>query len=140
MYGVNLSSPSKCCLARAAGVGQILNRLGTILDCPPSSRQSHTWVNLLQMLQSSSYAAFKLKTLLSCSMYNTAEHHNVLNDIVIHTCDYRYSSSHPCGYVFQLQQSSCLYVDDGVWTNLSPRQKHIKWYYMIWLCFVRSDL
>ena len=38
----------------------------------PSSRESHTWVDLLRMLQSSSYAAFKLTTLLPCSMYNTA--------------------------------------------------------------------
>ena len=113
MYGANPLSPSKCCLARASGVGQILNRLGTILDYPPSSRQSHAWVDLLRMLQSSSYAAFKLTTLLSCSMTCTTQHHNVLHVIVIHNCDYRSSSSHPCGYRFHLQQSSCIYVDDG---------------------------
>ena len=28
-------------------------------------------------------------------------------------CDYRSSSSYLCGYVFHLQQSSCLYIDDG---------------------------
>ena len=32
---------------------------------------------------------------------------------MIHNRDYRSSSSYPCGYVFHLQQSSCLYVDDG---------------------------
>ena len=36
----------------------------------------------------------------------------VLHVIVIHNHDYRSSSSFPCGYVFHLQQSSCLLVDD----------------------------
>ena len=88
MYGVNPSSPSKCCLAepsRAAGVGHILNRLGTILDCPPSSRESHAWVDLLRMLQSSSYAASKLTILLSCSM--TVQHSiiflGVISDVTV---------------------------------------------------------
>ena len=83
------------------GLGQIRNRLGTILDCPPSSRQSHECVGQLRMhhkvhwkvfmlqegscvhssiqmlrtllwaLQSSSYVARKLTTLLSCSLHNT---------------------------------------------------------------------
>ena len=52
--------------------GSNLKPTGYHPGLPPSSRESHTWVDLLRMLQSSPYAAFKLTTLLSCSMYNTA--------------------------------------------------------------------
>ena len=62
--------------------------------------------------KSSSYAAVTLTTLLSCSMYNTASSF-IACYCDTHYCDYRSSSSHPSGYVFHLQQSSCFYVEDG---------------------------
>ena len=61
MCGVNPSSLSNCCLAQSMGLGQIWNKLGTLLDCPPSSCQSHIWVDLLQMHHELRWKAFLLQ-------------------------------------------------------------------------------
>ena len=43
--------------------------------------------------------------------HHWTQHHNLLRAIAIHNCDYHYSYSYPCGYVFQLQRYSCNYGD-----------------------------
>ena len=111
MNGANPSSPSKCCLARAAGVGQILNRLGTILDCLPRAAKA---IHGLICCGCSNHPMPPSNKQHCCHVACTTQHHNVSHVIVIHNCDYRSSSSYPCGYVFHLEQSSCLYVDDGI--------------------------
>ena len=109
MYGANPSSPSMCCLARSSGVGSNQKSAGyqswlpsleppkpwmcknaphVALEGVPVSRRvlcpqhdaddqdnAMAWA-----LQSTSYAAFKLTPLLSCSMYNTAstEHSSII--------------------------------------------------------------
>ena len=42
-------------------MSQIWNRLGTILDCPPSSRESHAWVDLLRMHHKLHWTVFLLQ-------------------------------------------------------------------------------